>query len=191
MAIGIGDRFGWQNHYLGFDIQEPDINFCKANIEAQHPSFRFRHINLYNSHYNKNGTVSPESLRFPAKDKSIDFVFATSVYTHLDHKDSAHYLKETGRVCRRRTLSTWFILDDNFEAAKAAGKARYDFPFLGEGETCYQRENNPLDIVGHSINSIKRMHEAAGLRIVEIYAGEWTRRAKGRHSQDVVVAEPV
>ncbi len=189
MAIGIGERFGWTNDYIGFDINKADIEFCNSVITKQFPSFRFYYFDVENSHYNKKGLLSASTVKFPAEDHTIDFVFATSVYTHLYNKDVAHYLKETARVCRGRSLSTWFIIDEKYEAGRKAGKARFNFPHIATDGTYIQDLEKTLDAVGHKIELIEQMHRDAGLKITDIYPGEWTGQVKGRHSQDVIVSE--
>lgn len=192
MAIGIGERFGWNTDYTGFDVKKADIDFASAAISGPHPSFRFVHFDVRNSHYNKTGALTTADVRFPADDRSIDFVFATSIYTHFYVQDIAHYLAETARTCRRRSLSTWFLIDGRFEAAKARGSARFTFPHRAEDGTLFENPRSPLDAVAHDLASVEALHAAAGLRIVAIHPGEWTGRGSGagRHSQDVVVSEP-
>lgn len=140
--------------------------------------------------------ASATSVRFPADDKTVDFVFATSIYTHFFVDDIRHYLAETARVCRGRSLSSWFLIDERFEQGGKAGTLRFDFPHRAKDGTYFQHEKSPLDAVGHSLESVIAMHEEAGLKVVGVYEGGWTGRANVtknplRHSQDVVVAEPI
>ena len=53
-------------------------------------------------------------LSLPFADDSFDFVFLTSVFTHMMPHESAHYLREIGRVLAPggRCVSTWFLLTD-------------------------------------------------------------------------------
>jgi len=196
MALGIGERFGWDTRYDGFDIKKADIDFCQSVISKTHPSFQFHHFDLFNDHYNKGGDTKATDIRFPAEDKVIDFIFATSIYTHFFVEDIRHYLSETARVCKGRSLSSWFLIDDRFDKGAKADSLRFDFPHQAEDGTYYQHEKSPLDAVGHSLDSVKALHEEAGMRVVGVFQGAWTGRATVtenpvRHSQDVVVAEPI
>jgi hypothetical protein len=114
-------------------VQADDIAFCQKDITSAHPNFRFHHFDLDNSHGNKSGAQDATSVRFPADDKSIDFVFATGIYTHFMSSDVAHYLRETARV-------------------------RFGFPFIAEGGTCFRHEKSPPDAVGPPIETIQRLH---------------------------------
>ena len=83
MAVALGERFGYANDYLGFDVRRKDIDLCRAEVSAAHPNFSFEHINVYNGQYNQKGQVQPGEVRFPADDRAFDFAFATSVFTHM------------------------------------------------------------------------------------------------------------
>ncbi len=100
MAIGIGERYGWTNRLTGFDIIKVDVDVCRQGITGRHPNFQFHHVDAWNGHYNSEGTVQPHEVVFPAADGSIDFAFATSVFTHMFRREVAHYLAECLRVLR-------------------------------------------------------------------------------------------
>lgn len=191
MAIGIGERFGWTNDYVGFDVRRADIDFCQKAITPQKPNFVFHHFDLENSHYNKSGGSAANEVRFPAGDGTIDFVFATSIYTHFFRDEVAHYLRETARVGRGTSLSSWFIIDDLFFERRERGHVRFDFPHVADDGTFIQHEDKPLDVAGHRIETVQEMFDAAGLEITGHHPGGW--KAKGlhpiRHSQDVIVAK--
>jgi SAM-dependent methyltransferase len=102
--------------YDGFDIVKRWIRWCRRNITRAHPNFRFTHANVWNSHYNRRG-VPASAFRFPYEDASFDFVFATSVFTHLDPAAARNYLHEAQRVLAPggTLLATFFILDEPIE----------------------------------------------------------------------------
>ena len=70
------------------------------NISSRHPSFEFTWAPIHNSKYNPFGDLAGEAYRFPYEDGSFDFVFATSLFTHLLAGEARHYLAETGRVLK-------------------------------------------------------------------------------------------
>lgn len=190
MASGIGEKLGWTNSYVGFDVKLADIDFCQNVITKHHPNFKFFHFDLENSHYNDTGSESASSVRFPAEDSSIDFVFATSIYTHFYTEEIKHYLRETARVGRKTNLSSWFIVDEQFFDRRENGGVRFDFREQADDGTYIQDVKRPLDAVGHSIESIEQMYDQAGLKIDRIYKGAWkgTDLSDKRHSQDVIVS---
>ena len=194
MAIGIGERFGWSNTYVGFDISRGDIDFCHKAIGAQHPSFTFVHIDIKNVHYNPAGVLASTNVEFPVPAGSVDFVFATSIFTHLFTDEVAHYLCEAARALRpgRVLLSTWFVLDEEARTAATAGRARYAFPHRNADGTTVENLVSPADVVAHDIDQIRAMHGAAGLEGVHFVRGDWSRtlpRNTARHSQDIIVGQ--
>ena len=60
-----------------------------------HPNFRFRHVDVLNRAYNPQGRLDPENFEFPYPQDAFDFVFLTSVFTHMRPPEMRHYL--TGR----------------------------------------------------------------------------------------------
>jgi len=109
-------RFITSGTYDGFDIVKRWIRWCRRHITPAHPNFRFTHANVHNSHYNRRG-VPASQFRFPYEDAAFDFVFATSVFTHLDPAAARNYLREALRVLRPggTLLATFFLLDDDVE----------------------------------------------------------------------------
>jgi len=109
-------RFITSGTYDGFDIVKRWIRWCRRHITPAHPNFRFTHANIHNSHYNRRG-VTASQFRFPYEDAAFDFVFATSVFTHLDPAAARNYLREALRVLRPggTLLATFFLLDDDVE----------------------------------------------------------------------------
>jgi SAM-dependent methyltransferase len=99
--------------YEGIDIVKRWVGWCRRHITPAHPSFRFTHADIFNSHYNRSG-VPAAQFRFPYDDASFDFAFATSVFTHLDLDAAKHYLREAHRVLRPGgvLVATFFFWDE-------------------------------------------------------------------------------
>lgn len=87
--------------YIGFDVIAENVAWCKNFIQAREPQrFLFYHYDLYSREYNPTGCVSPHGFRFPCADRTVDVIFAASLFTHLLEVDARHYLSEI-----RRTLT--------------------------------------------------------------------------------------
>ena len=187
MAIAIGERFGWRNAYTGFEIVKDDVRFCRETISAAHPSFEFVHIDAYNVHYNPKGRIKPTRVRFPADDRSVDFCFATSIFTHLFADETRHYLAEAARVTRGTFLSTWFVLDEAFAEGVEAGSARFTFPHRHKDGTRYENPKEIAAAVGHDWVRVQEFFAEAGLSC-ELHRGAWRGNSTGaRHSQDIIL----
>ena len=191
MAIAIGDRFNWSNRYTGFEVKESDVEFCRKHISEKHPNFHFHHIDVFNALYNSRGTIQSLDVEFPADDISIDFCFATSIFTHMFASETAHYFNEIGRTTRRRVVTTWFVIDERYKQSLAEGVSTFDFRHCHSEGCWYTNESSPNKVVGHTWEAIQGYHAAAGLEIEQFYPGGWTRKSKGMHRQDFTVARAI
>lgn len=181
-------RFLTTGTYDGFDIEGPAVAFCQRAITPRHPSFRFVHADLYNAHYTPDSTVPASEYQFPYVDSSFDFVFLTSVFTHMQRAETLRYLSEIARVLAPggRVLATFFLLDADAEAAIARGRADFAFAHAGEG-TRVQFAENPDHAVAHPRESMLAAFAGLGLDVQNVLTGGW-RSGAGEPYQDVVIA---
>jgi SAM-dependent methyltransferase len=191
MAIGIGERFNWTNRLIGFDVIKVDVEVCQSAITAVHPDFRFHHVDAWNGHYNPKGTIQPHEVRFPAEDGSIDFAFATSVFTHMFRREVERYLSEVHRVLKPggTLLVTWFAITKDAEVACEEGRARFRFAHRQPDGAFAEKPERPEDAIGFRAADIEAMLKTAGFFNVTFHAGDWSKtvRPKPRHGQDVFV----
>ena len=175
--------------YDGFDIEKPAVEFCQRVITPRHPNFRFVHADLYNAHYTPDSQVQPGQYRFPYDDARFDFVFLTSVFTHMQRPETTHYLSEIARVLAPggRLFATFFLLDETSEAAIAAGKADFTFAHQGVGARVEQAEDTD-HAVAHPRAEILSVMEARGLHVKSQHRGCWTGEPGQGNYQDIIVA---
>ena len=187
MAIAIGERFGFTNPaYLGFDISRKDIDFCTRAITANHRAFRFVHLPIFNAHYNPEGTIQPKDVKFPAEDKSVDFAFATSVFTHMRTPETLAYLRETKRCLKPggRFFATFFCMDPSVKAETAP---RFQFASPVDNHCYTATPQNPEDVIGFPVEFVLGAFKEAGYVDVGLIRGAW-HGVSARHGQDIVVA---
>jgi SAM-dependent methyltransferase len=91
-------RAGGPGHYWGVDITPEKIAYCKRTVTHVAPHFRFVHADVFNKYYNPRGSLRAAEYRFPFKRASFDFIFLTSVFTHMLPEDMEHYLAEIARL---------------------------------------------------------------------------------------------
>lgn len=117
--------------YEGFDIVKEGIDWCAANITPRYPNFHFQLADVFNTYYNPTGKYHPEEYRFPYEDASFDFVFLTSVFTHVLPAAMQNYLCEIARVLKRggRCLITFFLWNAAADRLVRSGKSQYDFRY--------------------------------------------------------------
>ncbi len=190
MAIPLTEYLSPKGGYWGFDIIAREIRWCRTHITPQFGHFHFRHVDIYNRHYNPRGTVRPRDFRFPYEDDFFDFVFLTSVFTHMLPGDVAHYLDEIARVLKvgGRCMATFFVLNDESKALIRAGRST--LPFRYEVEGCLTLSTrDPEAAVAYEEEAIFALLSAAGLRLSPpIHYGSWCGRENFLSYQDIVVA---
>lgn len=101
--------------YEGFNIAEDGVRWCQTHIAPSFPNFHFRFTPLSNTYYSPDPMLpSAAAFEFPQPDRSFDFAFAHSVFTHLLPDVATRYLNKIGRVLRPGGISysTWFLFDE-------------------------------------------------------------------------------
>ena len=97
--------------YVGIDLHHGMVAWCRTNLTPFAPQFEFHHHDVYNFHFNPDG--SAETLPVPVDDGSFSLVEALSVFTHLTQEQTPHYLAEAARVLERDGYlhSSWFLFE--------------------------------------------------------------------------------
>jgi ubiquinone/menaquinone biosynthesis C-methylase UbiE len=113
MAIPFTEYLSNKGSYEGLDIVKEGVQWCQNKITPKYPNFNFTHVDLKNDLYNLSTTTEASKFKFPFTDNEFDFVFLTSVFTHMMPEDMANYLKEIHRVLKPNgtCFGTYFIID--------------------------------------------------------------------------------
>jgi SAM-dependent methyltransferase len=175
----------------GFDVVPRAIEWCENNIASEHANFHFRHVDVCNRAYNPDGRLDPEEFEFPYPEEAFDFVFLTSVFTHMLPREMRHYLGQIHRVLRPqgRCLMTFFLLNEESLDSVRAGRTHRRFAFEGDGYL-YDVAETPEAAVAHSEANVLESLEQAGFELHEpIRYGYWTGRHVQDPGQDIVVAK--
>jgi SAM-dependent methyltransferase len=207
MAAVLTERLSPSGTYEGFDVMPKSIDWCRKAIAPRFPNFHFQLADVENGQYNPKGTQRASEYVFPYEDSSFDMAVAGSLYTHLQPFEAQRYLEETARVLRPggRFVGTWFLINDEAEAALAAGKVlrpglfsqskpplRLEFHLTDERGNPFRSldPETPEYMIAVDEGQVREAYERAGLRIVETRYGHWAGRSgENLHGQDVVIAE--
>ena len=113
LPIGILRVIGDIN-YIGIDVDKKSIDWCKRYIQLKHPSFKFKHLNLHNERYNKNGVKIDEEFCFDLAENSVDIIYLFSVFSHTTEEDLRAYLNDFFRILDKRgkIFFTAFVEND-------------------------------------------------------------------------------
>jgi len=192
MALPLTDYLAPDGRYVGLDVAARAVRWCQRRITRRHPEFTFLHVDVFNQRYNPSGTIQARDYVFPFADRSFDFVFLTSVFTHMFPADTQHYLHETARLLRPtgRLFCTWFLLNPAQAVLAEQGRNVIDFRFA-RGSHRIRDESVPESAVAVEERVAREMYSEAGLAIREIRFGGWSGREDGLSLQDIVLADPI
>jgi ubiquinone/menaquinone biosynthesis C-methylase UbiE len=132
MAIPFTNYLSAKGRYEGFDIVKVGIDWCTENIHSRFDNFRFKLIPLKNDLYRLDTNEMAAELKFPYEENSFDFVFLTSVFTHMLPMDVENYIKEIQRVLvkDKKCFSTFFIIDEENETMQNnIGSKKFPYNF--------------------------------------------------------------
>jgi SAM-dependent methyltransferase len=177
--------------YDGLDIVDVGIDWCRREISPRFPNFRFHHANVFNRGYNPRGKYDAATYRFPFDDGEFDFVFLTSVFTHMLPIELLNYLAEVARVMKRGAtcLITYCLRNKESMELNAEYKNIWCWsPMNGYWTT---NPKNPEDLTSYDERFIRGLYDGNGLAIDAFHYGSWCGRTDTLTQQDVIVARKV
>jgi ubiquinone/menaquinone biosynthesis C-methylase UbiE len=175
--------------FEGIDIVPEGIRWCSRHITSRYPNFRFRLADIHNLMYNPHGLLKPKEYRFPFDDRVFDFVFLTSVFTHMLRADMEHYLREVARTMpsKGKCFATFFLLNDEARRLSSAGLSSLDFRFSRDGYYI-DDEKVPEHAVAFDEEYIRALYRTIGLDVEVLRYGSWCGRESYLSYQDIVIA---
>jgi SAM-dependent methyltransferase len=112
----------WVTRYVGFDVVPDSIKWCNNFIKpTEHCAVEFHWADLHSNEYNPQGAIKASEFRFPVETKTVDVVFASSLFTHLLEPDCIHYINEVGRVLTSRGVAILSIHNVPAEGTRFSG----------------------------------------------------------------------
>lgn len=190
MAVPLTSYLNQDGGYEGFDIVDVGIDWCKGAITSKYPNFSFQLADIYNKNYNRSGKYKAAKYRFPYENETFDFVFLTSVFTHMLPKDMENYLAEIARVLKKggRCLITFFLLNEESLHLSSIGKSTLDFKYsLGSARIADKKI--PEAAVAYYESSVLTLFEKYGLEIKQpTHYGIWCGRISHLSYQDIIIA---
>ncbi len=191
MALYLKSYLNSIGGYVGVDIHQPSIAWCKRQISPLNPNFHFTHIDLRNLAYNPRGKYDAENYAFPYENGSFNVILLKSVFTHMRPPEVDNYLREVSRLLRSegRCLATFFLLNQTQESLAAEGRNEMKFAY-GEGAWRYLYAHSPENAVAYEEKYIIGLLQKHGLVLqAPIYYGTWSGRDDGLSFQDILILE--
>lgn len=191
MSLPLTKYLSGEGEYYGFDIVEKGITWCNENITSKYPNFHFEHSDIYNKTYNPKGKVRSSKYCFKYKNNFFDFVFLTSVFTHMLTMDVNRYLEEISRVMKTggRCLITFFLINNESSILIKKGSSSQNLIFQID-ENSFAKDNEiPENAIGFKEEFVIKLFKKNNLDIEEIYYGSWCGRNSYKSYQDIMIAQ--
>ncbi len=190
MAVPLTRYLDSRGSYEGFDVFPAGVRWCRENITPKYPNFRFRVADIHNKEYNPGGRFAASEYEFPYEDGSFDFVFLTSVFTHLLPDEVENYLSEIRRVLapNGRCLASFFLLNDESLGTIRSGTSTIDFRHDFGGYRAKDADT-PEAAIAYPEDYVRSLYTERGLSITEpSHYGAWPGRRNFLSYQDIVIA---
>ncbi|MCT7982131.1 class I SAM-dependent methyltransferase [Laspinema sp. A4] len=189
MAVPLTQYLSDRGSYEGFDIVESGVTWCQSVISPLYPNFQFQRADLYNQYYNPTGTAQANTYRFPYSENCFDFVFLTSVFTHILPDGIDNYLQEIYRVLKPggRALVTAFLLNEDSLSGLEAGRSTLE---LKEVFETYRLADKtfPESAVAYEERFFLELADRLGFSVNSpIYYGSWCGREEFLSVQDILL----
>lgn len=177
--------------YDGIDVAAEGIDWCAANISPCYGNFHFHHLDLAHPLYNPGGVLQTSTVQLPFEAGAFDFIFMTSVVTHLTAVEVRAYAREINRLLAPggRCLVTTFMLNGPAREGLQAGRGVLPFDGAASEREIYAYADNPTAAVAFDEDFLLSKFLEFGLRRMRppVY-GRWSGRATpGDSFQDINV----
>lgn len=189
MAVPFTKYLDKEGSYEGFDIVKLGVDWCRENISSKYPNFTFKHTPLKNDLYNLSTEEKASNFRFPYQDNDFDFVFLSSVFTHMMPEDLDNYLSEIQRVLKqdKLCLATFFVLDEESTTnMKVKGRKSFNYNY---GNYSLMDKNVKEANVAYNKDYLFSLIESKGLKIDKFIRGSWSGTPPGElnEHQDIII----
>jgi len=188
-AVPLARYLSSDGSYVGFDIVEEGVEWCRRNITIRYPNFRFQRVDVFNKHYNPDGRMLPSEWKFPYSDGEFDFVCLISVFTHMLPDAVQNYITEISRVLKLGGKSFISFLLLNEESRNLIAQDKSTIPLKRErGGYAVVDPEFPETTIGLSEDFVRERFEKSGLPISAVHYGSWCGRSATHFYQDVVLS---
>ncbi|MDM8560815.1 class I SAM-dependent methyltransferase [Candidatus Parabeggiatoa sp. HSG14] len=152
--------------YEGFDIVPHGIEWCQQKVATRYSNFNFQLADIYNKAYNPNGKFSASEYRFPYQNESFDFIFLTSIFTHMLPNDVENYLSEIERVLKKggRCFITFFLWNEKTGKLVTHQKRKNKLTFQNDfGQYHLQDRSTPEIAIAYEEKFVKESYKKYNL----------------------------
>lgn len=175
-------------HYVGFDVAKAAIATCRRRFREIAPHFEFICVDVKNGDYNHRANMAADVFKFPLIDESFDFVFATSVYSHMPISEVRQYLCETSRVLKKNgvTFFTGYLLHHEHRSS-VMNRRHTPLTNWRDGSMVADRRT-PERFIAHDEGAVLDLIRLSGLNATRVLRGHWAGAPTYSGWQDAVIA---
>lgn len=147
---------------------------------------------MFNKAFNRFTLKKAKNYKFNYADNSFDFIFLTSVFTHMHEADIANYLEEISRMLKPggRVFITYFLINE--ETLNYLAKGTTTRKFVKYSEHAYtDNPKTPESAIAHTETYVVELYKKNGLSVDEVCYGKWRSPKELRdtkHNQDRILA---
>ena len=187
LALALRDEL--RGGYDGVEIHREAVTWCQQAVTPRYPAFRFHRADLANSAYNPDGSAAAARYRFAFPDRSFDYVYLGSVFTHMPVDEVEQYVREIARLLEPGGLciASFFLLDGDSRRGITEGTS---FMRFGGEDPSGRFRLHDVAVPGAAIaidaEWVRGLYAREGLAIVDVRRGRWWSGVA--HDQDVVTA---
>jgi SAM-dependent methyltransferase len=136
----------FSGRYIGIDIDDEMLDWCRRNFDSER--FEFHRSNHVSKAYNVAGKADVDYV-LPIGNETVDFVFSTSLFTHLLERELVNYCRESYRVLKPRCCMAMYCfsmdhppptLGDRHTFRFKIGNAHVESISVPEAAVAYEEE---------------------------------------------------
>ncbi len=174
--------------YTGIDTDASCID-RNAKVFGSLDHFRFDHVNLFSTMYNRGGKKSYRSIKRKKFGGPFDLAFLFSVFTHILPEDCDDLLNFLNRrlVPGGEVFCSWFLLNPETEDRISRGTSHRPFPYT-HGSVRIDNAEIPEGAVAYQEAEVRERLARAGFSNVQIHYGKWRGDIDSWVWQDIVTA---
>lgn len=151
--------------YVGIDIDEEMLNWCRRNFDRGRFTF---HRSTHASKAYKGVDQPHANYVLPLADECADFVFSTSLFTHLLEKELVNYTQESYRVLKRDCFMAMFCFSMDHPPPTLGDRHTFRFRI---GNAYVESMSVPEVGVAYEEKFLFKSASAAGFRTAEMLLG--------------------
>jgi ubiquinone/menaquinone biosynthesis C-methylase UbiE len=151
--------------YIGIDIDDEMLKWCRQNFDEERFEFH-RSTQASKVYGGSDRTGSYYAL--PVNDDSVDFVFSTSLFTHLLEEDLANYCREAYRVLKKGSFIAMYCFCMDYLPPTYGGRHTFTYRI---GNAHVESLSQPEAAVAYDKSFLFGVARAAGFQTVELVSG--------------------